>query len=429
MNILIIGNGGREHALAWKAAQSPLADKIFVAPGNAGTALEQKVENVNIAATDIPALVKFAQDNHIGLTIVGPEAPLVIGGVDAFRVAGLKIFGPTQAAAQLEGSKAFTKDFLARHKIPTAEYQNFTEVEPALAYSREKGAPIVVKADGLAAGKGVIVAMTLQEAEDAVRDMLSGNAFGEAGSRVVIEEFLDGEEASFIVMVDGKNVEPMATSQDHKRVGEKDTGLNTGGMGAYAPAPVMTKELDKIVYDTILLPVVKAMIKEGCPFKGCLYAGLMITKEGPKVVEFNCRFGDPETEAILPLLESDLAKIMLACTQGTLKKEKVEWKNACAVDIVLASEGYPATHSSGEEISGLEEAKKAGCLVFHAGSVKKKGRYFVNGGRVLNVAAVAPTLKEARDKAYEGVSKISWRGMQYRHDIADKGLKRLKKGK
>ena len=292
MNILIIGNGGREHALAWKAAQSPLADKVFVASGNAGTALEQKVENVNIAATDIPALVKFAQDKQIGLTIVGPEAPLVIGVVDAFREAGLKIFGPTQAAAQLEGSKAFTKDFLARHKIPTAEYQNFTEVEPALAYLREKGAPIVVKADGLAAGKGVIVAMTLQEAEEAVRDMLSGNAFGEAGSRVVIEEFLDGEEASFIVMVDGKNVEPMATSQDHKRVGENDTGLNTGGMGAYSPAPVVTPEIHERIMREVIYPTVNGMAAEGNVYTGFLYAGLMIMPNAqPKVIEFNCRFG------------------------------------------------------------------------------------------------------------------------------------------
>lgn len=259
--------------------------------------------------------------------------------------------------------------------------------------------------------------------------MLEGKTFGSAGESVVIEEFMEGEEASVLCFTDGNTIVPMISAQDHKRISDGDMGANTGGMGAYAPAPVMTKELDKIVYDTILLPAVKAMKKEGCPFKGCLYAGLMITKDGPQVVEFNCRFGDPETEAILPLLESDLAKIMLACTKGTLKKERVEWKNACAVDIVLASEGYPATHSSGEEIVGLEEAKKTGCLVFHAGSMKKKGRYFVNGGRVLNVAAVAPTLKEARDKAYEGVSKISWRGMQYRHDIADKGLTRLKKRK
>ena len=323
MNILIIGNGGREHALAWKAAQSPLADKIFVAPGNAGTALEQKVENVNIAATDIPALVKFAQDNHIGLTIVGPEAPLVIGVVDAFRAVGLNIFGPTQAAAQLEGSKAFTKDFLARHKIPTAEYQNFTEVEPALAYLREKGAPIVVKADGLAAGKGVIVAMTLQEAEDAGRDMLSGNACGEGGSRVVIEEFLDGEEASFIVMVDGKNVEPMATSQDHKRVGEKDTGLNTGGMGAYSPAPVVTPEIHARVMHEVIYPTVNGMAAEGNVYTGFLYAGLMIMPNGqPKVIEFNCRFGDPETQPIMLRLESNRVELCLKACEGKLDEVK-----------------------------------------------------------------------------------------------------------
>lgn len=326
MDILIIGNGGREHALAWKAAQSPLADKVFVTPGNAGTALEHKVENVNISATDIPALVKFAQDKQIGLTIVGPEAPLVIGVVDAFREAGLKIFGPTQAAAQLEGSKAFTKDFLARYKIPTAEYQNFTEVEPALAYLREKGAPIVVKADGLAAGKGVIVAMTLQEAENAVHDMLSGNAFGEAGSQVVIEEFLDGEEASFIVMVDGKNVEPMATSQDHKRVGENDTGLNTGGMGAYSPAPVVTPEIHSRIMREVIYPTVNGMAEEGNVYTGFLYAGLMIMPNGqPKVIEFNCRFGDPETQPIMLRLKSDLVELCLKACDGKLDEVTSRW--------------------------------------------------------------------------------------------------------
>lgn len=322
MNILIIGNGGREHALAWKVAQSPMAEKVFVAPGNAGTALEEKVENVAISATDVEKLVAFAQANHIGLTIVGPEAPLVIGVVDAFRAAGLKIFGPTKAAAQLEGSKAFTKDFLARHHIPTAEYQNFTEVEPALAYLREKGAPIVVKADGLAAGKGVIVAMTLDEAEAAVKEMLSGNAFGEAGSRVVIEEFLDGEEASFIVMVDGKNVEPMATSQDHKRVGENDTGLNTGGMGAYSPAPVVTPEIHERIMQQVIYPTVNGMAAEGNIYTGFLYAGLMIMPNGqPKVIEFNCRFGDPETQPIMLRLESDLVELCLAACDGKLDQK------------------------------------------------------------------------------------------------------------
>ena len=300
MKILIIGNGGREHALAWKAAQSPLAETVYVAPGNAGTALEPALQNVDISATDIEGLLAFAQQQHIDLTIVGPEAPLVLGVVDAFREAGLKIFGPTQAAAQLEGSKAFTKDFLARHHIPTAEYQNFTEIEPALSYLREKGAPIVIKADGLAAGKGVIVAMTLQEAEDAVKDMLAGNAFGDAGHRIVIEEFLEGEEASFIVMVDGEHVLPMATSQDHKRVGDADTGPNTGGMGAYSPAPVVTDEVHQRVMDEVIWPTVRGMAAEGNLYTGFLYAGLMIDGAGkPKVIEFNCRFGDPETQPIM----------------------------------------------------------------------------------------------------------------------------------
>lgn len=305
MDVLVIGNGGREHALAWKAAQSPKVNKVFVAPGNAGTALEPALENVAIGVEDIAALVAFAKEKSIGLTIVGPEAPLVIGVVDAFREAGLPIFGPTAAAAQLEGSKAFTKDFLARHQIPTAEYQNFTEIEPALAYVREKGAPIVVKADGLAAGKGVIVAMTLEEAENAIRDMLAGNAFGDAGSRVVIEEFLDGEEASFIVMVDGENILPMATSQDHKRVGNGDTGPNTGGMGAYSPAPVVTPQIHDRVMNEVIFPTVRGMAAEGNPYTGFLYAGLMVMADGtPKVIEYNCRFGDPETQPIMLRLQS-----------------------------------------------------------------------------------------------------------------------------
>ncbi len=342
MNVLIIGNGGREHALAWKVRQSPLVKKVFVAPGNAGTALEEGIENVAIAATDVPALVAFAKENQIGLTIVGPEAPLVIGVVDAFRANNLKIFGPTQAAAQLEGSKAFTKDFLARHQIPTAEYQNFTEVEPALAYLKQKGAPIVIKADGLAAGKGVIVAMTLEEAEEAVKNMLSGNAFGDAGSLVVIEEFLDGEEASFIVMVDGKNVEPMATSQDHKRVGEGDKGLNTGGMGAYSPAPVVTQEIHNRVMQEVIYPTVRGMAAEGNPYTGFLYAGLMIMPNGqPKVIEFNCRFGDPETQPIMMRLKSDLVQLCLAACDEKLDTIKSKWCEQAALGIVLAAEGYP----------------------------------------------------------------------------------------
>ena len=427
MKVLVIGNGGREHALAWKAAQSPQVETVFVAPGNAGTALEPALQNVAIGVTDIPALLSFAQTENIDLTIVGPEAPLVIGVVDAFRAAGLNIFGPTEGAAQLEGSKAFTKDFLARHNIPTAEYQNFTEVEPALAWLREKGAPIVIKADGLAAGKGVIVAMTLEEAEAAVQDMLAGNAFGDAGHRIVIEEFLDGEEASFIVMVDGEHVLPMATSQDHKRVGNGDTGPNTGGMGAYSPAPVVTDEVHQRTMDRIIWPTVKGMAAEGNTYTGFLYAGLMIDKQGnPKVIEFNCRFGDPETEAVLPLLDGDLAQIMLDCVNGKLTHEEVTWKDGYAVDVVLASGGYPASHTSGEIISGIEDAKKEDCIVFHAGTAKKNGEFVVNGGRVLNVVAIAPTLEEAKEKAYKGVSRIHWMGMQYRHDIADKGIKHLK---
>lgn len=322
MKVLVIGNGGREHALAWKAAQSPLVDTVYVAPGNAGTALEPSLQNVAIGVTDIPALLRFAQDENIDLTIVGPEAPLVIGVVDAFRAAGLNIFGPTEGAAQLEGSKAFTKDFLARHHIPTAEYQNFTEVEPALAYLREKGAPIVIKADGLAAGKGVIVAMTLEEAEAAVKDMLAGNAFGDAGHRIVIEEFLDGEEASFIVMVDGEHVLPMATSQDHKRVGNGDTGPNTGGMGAYSPAPVVTDEVHQRTMERIIWPTVKGMAAEGNTYTGFLYAGLMIDKQGnPKVIEFNCRFGDPETQPIMLRMKSDLVELCLAACAGKLDEK------------------------------------------------------------------------------------------------------------
>ena len=396
MKVLVIGSGGREHALLWKLAHSPSVKEVYVIPGNDG--MTDVAHLIPVKGTE--DILDFARLMEVDLTVAGPETVLTEGLADKFAEKGMAFFGPSAAAAQIEGSKSFAKNLMKKYKIPTAAYETFTDEEKAVSYiKKRKKYPLVIKADGLASGKGVVIAETEEQAVQAVRGMLEGKTFGSAGESVVIEELMEGEEA------------------------------NTGGMGAYAPAPVMTKELDKIVYDTILLPAVKAMKKEGCPFKGCLYAGLMITKDGPKVVEFNCRFGDPETEAVLPLLESDLAKIMLACTKGTLKKESVEWKNACAVDVVLASEGYPATHSSGEEIVGLEEAKKTGCLVFHAGSMKKNGRYFVNGGRVLNVAAVAPTLKEAQDKAYEGVSKISWRGMQYRHDIADKGLKRLKKRK
>ena len=425
MKVLVIGNGGREHALAWKAAQSPLAEKVFVAPGNPGTAGEAKVENVAISATDVPALVAFAQKEQIGLTIVGPEAPLVIGVVDAFRAAGLTIFGPTQSAAQLEGSKAFTKDFLARHQIPTAEYQNFTEVEPALAYLRAKGAPIVIKADGLAAGKGVIVAMTLEEAEEAVRDMLSGNAFGDAGSRVVIEEFLDGEEASFIVMVDGKNVLPMATSQDHKRVGDADTGPNTGGMGAYSPAPVVTPEIHKRVMERIIYPTVQGMAAENNVYTGFLYAGLMIDAAGnPKVIEFNCRFGDPETQPIMMRMQSDLVELCLAGCAGELDQKEAVYDSRAAVGVVLAAANYPGEPQKGDVISGLDANTDADAKIFQAGTSAKDGQVVTNGGRVLCATALGHSVLEAQQKAYQLTKLVSWDGMFYRSDIGYRAIAR-----
>ena len=425
MKVLVIGNGGREHALAWKAAQSPLVEKIYVAPGNPGTAREAKVENVAISATDVPALVAFAQKEQIGLTIVGPEAPLVIGVVDAFRAAGLTIFGPTQAAAQLEGSKAFTKDFLARHQIPTAEYQNFTEVEPALAYLREKGAPIVVKADGLAAGKGVIVAMTLEEAEDAVRDMLSGNAFGDAGSRVVIEEFLDGEEASFIVMVDGQNVLPMATSQDHKRVGDGDTGPNTGGMGAYSPAPVVTPEIHQRVMERIIMPTVRGMAAEGNVYTGFLYAGLMIDAAGnPKVIEFNCRFGDPETQPIMLRMQSDLVELCLAGCAGELNQKEAVYDSRAAVGVVLAAANYPGEPQKGDVIHGLDAGNNVDIKLFQAGTAEQNGQVVTNGGRVLCATALGHTVLEAQQKAYELAKQVSWNGLFYRTDIGYRAIAR-----
>lgn len=425
MNILIIGNGGREHALAWKAAQSPLADKVYVAPGNAGTALEPLLENVEISATDIAGLLAFAQSHDIGLTIVGPEAPLVIGVVDAFRAAGLKIFGPTQAAAQLEGSKAFTKDFLARHAIPSADYQNFTEVEPALAYLRSKGAPIVIKADGLAAGKGVIVAMTLAEAEAAVTDMLAGNAFGDAGHRIVIEEFLDGEEASFIVMVDGENVVPMATSQDHKRVGDGDTGPNTGGMGAYSPAPVVTNEIHQRVMDQVIWPTVRGMAAEGNVYTGFLYAGLMISADGqPKVIEFNCRFGDPETQPIMLRLRSDLVELCLAGAEGRLDQVTSEWDPRPALGVVLAAGGYPGDYTNGEKIHGLPLEEVPDGKVFHAGTRLQDELVVTNGGRVLCVTALGKTVAAAQQRAYQLGQDISWQGSFCRKDIGYRAIAR-----
>ncbi|MGR5423165.1 phosphoribosylamine--glycine ligase [Vibrio sp. PNB22_4_1] len=425
MNILVIGSGGREHALGWKAAQNPNVETIFIAPGNAGTALEPKLENVNIAVEDIAGLVAFAKEKAIELTIVGPEAPLVIGVVDAFREAGLPIFGPTQAAAQLEGSKAFTKDFLARHQIPTGAYANFTEIEPALAYVREQGAPIVVKADGLAAGKGVIVAMTLEEAEDAIKDMLAGNTFGDAGSRVVIEEFLDGEEASFIVMVDGENVLPMATSQDHKRVGDKDTGPNTGGMGAYSPAPVVTPEIHNRIMEEVIYPTVRGMASEGNPYTGFLYAGLMIDKDGtPKVIEYNCRFGDPETQPIMMRMESDLVELCLAAIDEKLDQVKSKWDPRASIGIVLAAGGYPAAYNKGDVISGLPQLEMEGEKVFHAGTDSKAGDIVTNGGRVLCATALGHSVSEAQQRAYELAKQISWNGMFHRNDIGYRAIAR-----
>ncbi|QKJ88961.1 Phosphoribosylamine--glycine ligase [Paramixta manurensis] len=425
MKILVIGNGGREHALAWKASRSPLAETVFVAPGNAGTALEPALQNVDISATDIPALLRFAQSEKIDLTIVGPEAPLVIGVVDAFRAAGLTIFGPTQAAAQLEGSKAFTKDFLARHHIPTAEYQNFTEVEPALAYVRSKGAPIVIKADGLAAGKGVIVAMTLQEAEAAIQDMLAGNAFGDAGHRIVIEEFLDGEEASFIVMVDGEHVLPMATSQDHKRVGDGDTGPNTGGMGAYSPAPVVTDEIHQRVMDSVIWPTVRGMAAEGNVYTGFLYAGLMIDKAGqPKVIEFNCRFGDPETQPIMMRLQSDLVALCLAACKGELDRQDSQWDPRPSLGVVIAAGGYPDSYTTGHQIHGLPLEERADGKVFHAGTQLHDDVVVTQGGRVLCVTALGEDVAAAQKRAYALAQDISWEGSFYRKDIGYRAINR-----
>ncbi|WP_417596751.1 phosphoribosylamine--glycine ligase [Oceanospirillum sp.] len=425
MKVLIIGSGGREHALAWKAAQSESVTQVFVAPGNAGTAIEPKLENVALDVLDFDGLVTFAKANNIGLTIVGPEAPLVEGVVDRFRDEGLRIFGPSKGAAQLEGSKAFTKDFLARQKIPTAEYQNFTEIEPALAYLQEKGAPIVIKADGLAAGKGVIVAMTLQEAEDAVKDMLAGNAFGDAGSRVVIEEFLDGEEASFIVMVDGKNVLPMATSQDHKRVGNKDTGPNTGGMGAYSPAPVVTPEIHDRVMADVIMPTVEGMAAEGNDYTGFLYAGLMIMADGtPKVIEYNCRFGDPETQPIMLRLKSDLVGLCQAAIDESLDTITAEWDERRALGVVLAAGGYPGSYDKGDLISGLPESEQDGMKVFHAGTQLIDGQVATSGGRVLCATALGHTVSEAQANAYKLAEGISWKGSFYRTDIGYRAIAR-----
>jgi len=424
MNVLVIGGGGREHALAWKAAQSAKVSKVFVAPGNAGTTLESKLENIALDVNDIEGLIAFAKTNDVTVTIVGPEAPLVIGVVDAFEAAGLNCFGPRQGAAQLEGSKAFAKDFLDRHNIPTAWYQNFTEIEPALAYVREKGAPIVIKADGLAAGKGVIVAMTLAEAEDAIEDMLAGNVFGDAGSRVVIEEFLDGEEASFIVMVDGKNVLPMATSQDHKRVGNGDTGPNTGGMGAYSPAPVVTAQIHDRIMNEVIYPTVEGMAAEGNTYTGFLYAGLMIMSDGtPKVIEFNCRFGDPETQPIMMRLKSDLVELVEASFAQKLDQVTADFDSRPAVGVVLAAGGYPSDYAKGDVITNIPSAT-ADAKVFHAGTKLNGSDVVTAGGRVLCATALGNTVTEAQQRAYQVAEQIRWDKAFYRTDIAYRAIAR-----
>ena len=427
MNVLIVGGGGREHALAWKVARSPLVHKVFVAPGNAGTAREPGVENVAIEADDVVALRYFAQEHGVGLTIVGPEVPLVAGIVDEFRAAGLKCFGPTRAAAQLEGSKAFCKDFLARHQIPTAAYAVFSETAPAVAYIRRLGAPVVVKADGLAAGKGVVVARTEEEAVAAVEDMLSGNAFGEAGSRVVVEEFLEGEEASFIVMADGVHALAMATSQDHKARDDGDLGPNTGGMGAYSPAPVVTADIHDKVMREVIAPTLAGMAAEGVPYTGFLYAGLMISPQGAvKVLEFNCRFGDPETQPIMLRLQSDLVALCLAALDGSLDQAEARWDPRPALGVVLAAGGYPGDYRKGDVISGLPEDEEADAKVFLAGAHQHHhdGQIFTAGGRVLCVCALGETVAQAQRKAYELAANIHWPGVYYRKDIGYRAIQR-----
>jgi phosphoribosylamine--glycine ligase len=425
MNVLIIGSGGREHALAWKIAQSARVSTVYVAPGNAGTATEPGIENVDLDIMDFTGQADFAEQNGVGLTIVGPEGPLVEGIVDYFESRDLRCFGPRKGAAQLEGSKAFTKDFLARHKIPTGSYGNFTEVEPALAYLRKHGAPIVVKADGLAAGKGVIVAETLAQAEEAVTDMLSGNAFGQAGCRVVIEEFLAGEEASFIVMVDGENVLPMASSQDHKRIGEGDTGPNTGGMGAYSPAPVVDQAVHDRVMADVILPTVRGMASEGNPYTGFLYAGLMISPNGEtKVIEYNCRFGDPETQPIMVRLQSDLCVLCDAALDGALDTAAAQWDERYAIGVVLAAGGYPARYGKGMIIHGLDAPQADNIKVFHAGTALSDDQLVTSGGRVLCVTALAATIADAQRDCYEAADKISWEGITLRRDIGWRAIDR-----
>ncbi len=426
MNVLVIGSGGREHSLAWKAAQSPSVDRVFVAPGNAGTAREPALSNVAIDTMDFAALADFAEANDVGLTLVGPEAPLVAGVVDYFRSRNLPCFGPSKAAAQLEGSKSFTKDFLKRHKIPTASYQTFTEVEAAKAYIRAEGAPIVIKADGLAAGKGVVVASTEAEAEAAVDAMLAGNKFGDAGHRVVIEGFLAGEEASFIVMVDGTNVLPMATSQDHKARDDGDKGPNTGGMGAYSPAPVVSEAIWERAMEQIIRPTVAGMAADGNTYTGFLYAGLMISPTGSiDVVEFNCRFGDPEAQPVMMRLQSDLVEHCLAAVNGTLDEQTAEWDARPAVGVVLAAGGYPESYASGEVISGLDEANEdSSAKVFHAGTKLDGDQVVTSGGRVLCAVALGESVAQAQRRAYSLAEGITWKDVYSRSDIGHRAIAR-----
>ncbi len=424
MKVLVIGSGGREHALAWKAAQSAGVTEVLVAPGNAGTASEPRIRNVAVDAGDLDALVQLAVSESVGLTIVGPEGPLVDGIVDAFEQAGLRCFGPRRAAAQLEGSKAFMKDFLRTNRIPTASYEVYDELEPALARIRERGAPVVVKADGLAAGKGVIVAQSVAEAEAAVRDMLSGGRFGSAGSRVVIEDFLEGEEASFMALIDGETILPLATSQDHKARDDGDRGPNTGGMGAYSPAPAITPAIHQRVMDDVMRPTVAAMQRNGSPYTGFLYAGLMIDGEGtPRVLEFNCRMGDPETQPILMRLRSDLVQLCTAAVDGRLSGETVDWDERAALGVVLAAGGYPDSYARGAKISGLDR-EIPGTKVFHAGTGLDNGAVVTAGGRVLCVVGLGDSVSAARDLAYRRVDTIDWDGVYSRRDIGYRAIAR-----
>ncbi len=425
MKILLIGGGGREHALAWKLAQSPKVETILAAPGNPGIAELPKCECIALNLDDLEKVADFAEDNGVELTVVGPEATLVAGIADVFKRRGLPVFGPSKAAAQLEGSKAFSKELMAKYDIPTAFFKVCEDIETAKAYVEEKGAPIVVKADGLAAGKGVVVAMTKEEALEAIDDMMADQKFGNAGARVVLEEFMEGEEASLLAFTDGKTVVPMIAAQDHKRIFDNDEGPNTGGMGTYAPAPVMTDVLRLKATERVLKPVVAAMAEEGTPYQGCLYAGLMINGDSVKVVEFNCRFGDPETQVILPLLDGDLAEIMLACATGTLDEVEVAWSDKAAVCVVMASGGYPGSYENGKEITGLAEANAdEATVVFHAGTKAVDGKIVTAGGRVLGVTSVDKNIRDARDRAYAAVEKIKFDQVFYRKDIAWRALKR-----